>query len=703
MFGKKDEKLETCNHGFINDEQRFSKVFNLSPQPMMLIRFADSKILEVNDAAVSLLGFSRCNFLGNRCDELNIVRGSDKEILKILLNREGKYSDVEIVFYNKEGQKRYGIFSGDIIDIDGEQCLIQTISDITDRKHGEIALRRSEENYRLLAENMHLGVITVDLKGNITYINAFALGLLGSYSREITSSLNLFTFQPIIDAGITKMIMHCIEDGKACEFEIPYTSIWNKSLYLHLYLNLIKDVSDRLIGVQILAEDISERKFTEIELEDSEKKYRAMFEYVGAAIVIVENDFTLSFINQSMIDMTGYLRDEIEGKMKLTNFISQEDVSRVLEAHIHDGSAKKKPFSYEVVFSSDKIDKDLNVLINVAYVPGSAKTVASIIDVSDRTHFQKAFKKESKARLKLENFVNQGPVVLFLFDDINDWNVKFISENINKYGYESKDFLSGKMKFLDIVYEEDSSMLSKKFADFTLSAVNDFIVKYRVVASDNSIVWVENKIWLNRNKAGNVISYQGMFFDITNRKIMEDNNFELYRHLGLLNRRVSILADLNRKKYTDSEKDMLDSITRSARNLSQAEICLCYDYLDDKNLFTLLSADLDRGIIINDDAIKKLMVDDFNWLKNIMDEKKRFQGDCDEYNIGQLNLNGIIKSFLFLPMIKDSEVVGGLFLGFINKSCVSTQELAFYDLFVMHVGIMLKEHFIDRKNYKNLT
>ena len=75
--------------------------------------------------------------------------------------------------------------------------------DFTERRQVEERLRENETMYRLLFDSAPVGILLVDTQGKILEVNPAALQILGSPSAEATKEINLLTFQPLIEAGIS--------------------------------------------------------------------------------------------------------------------------------------------------------------------------------------------------------------------------------------------------------------------------------------------------------------------------------------------------------------------------------------------------------------------------------------------------------------------------------------------------------------------
>ena len=119
-------------------------------------------------------------------------------------------------------------------------------------------------------------------------------------------------------------------------------------------------------------------------LQESETRYRTIFETTGTAIAIGELDTTLSLVNTKFLEYSGYSKEEIEGKMTWTQIVAKEDVERVREVNqLRLTRPEEAPRQYEFTM----VDKGRNlrhVLLTADIFPGTTQTIASLIDITDR-------------------------------------------------------------------------------------------------------------------------------------------------------------------------------------------------------------------------------------------------------------------------------------------------------------------------------
>ena len=119
-------------------ENRLSTIFHANPIGISVTRAVDGKLLEVNDAMLRMYGRAREEALGRTVEELGAYArlGKREELLQRLRER-GSVEDFPIDFLRKNGT--YGVMelSGRVIDLQGEQCLIAMMVDVTERMQVE--------------------------------------------------------------------------------------------------------------------------------------------------------------------------------------------------------------------------------------------------------------------------------------------------------------------------------------------------------------------------------------------------------------------------------------------------------------------------------------------------------------------------------------------------------------------------------------
>jgi len=149
--------------------------------------------------------------------------------------------------------------------------------------------------------------------------------------------------------------------------------------------SILKEMADDMaFGIEAL-----QRK---TQLEESENLHRAVFETASAAIVLIEEDTTIALANPAFETLSGYSKEELEGKKSWTEFVVPEDLERMKEYHkVRRGHRGGAPTEYSFGFV-DREGQRRDVLLSIDMVPGTKRSVASLLDITSLKEGQDALR-----------------------------------------------------------------------------------------------------------------------------------------------------------------------------------------------------------------------------------------------------------------------------------------------------------------------
>jgi len=204
--------------------------------------------------------------------------------------------------------------------------------DITERKKMEGALRKSEEKYRTILENIEEGYYEVDLAGNFTFLNGSMCRIFG-YPKEELIGMN---DRQYTDKENAKRLFQAFNEVyRTGEPDIGYGyEVIRKDgtkRYVEASILLQKDSSGKPIGFGGIIRDITERKRVEEALRESEERYRALVETSPDAIILMDLNLNIVMGNRPALILYGYEDlQEVIGQSAF-DFIAPEDRPRAIE------------------------------------------------------------------------------------------------------------------------------------------------------------------------------------------------------------------------------------------------------------------------------------------------------------------------------------------------------------------------------------
>jgi len=208
------------------------------------------------------------------------------------------------------------------------------------------------------------------------------------------------------------------------------------------------------------------RKHADIIVKESEELYRTVFESTGTAMMILGEDRRILAANRGMESISGYSREELTGTMEWTQFVSDEDLPRLMEYHRQrriDPAAVPRNYAFRFRRKSGSF---LDTFITVEMIPGTVNSVVSIIDVTDLKNAQAALlESEEKFRCLSESMT----VGIYMIQDF-----RFVYTNpafIRMFGYSSRE-IEEMQTFLPFFAEEDRETIMER-ARRRIAGLND--------------------------------------------------------------------------------------------------------------------------------------------------------------------------------------------------------------------------------------
>ncbi|WP_251548796.1 sensor domain-containing protein [Neobacillus muris] len=328
-------------------EERYKRLVKLSPIPMVVHQ--EGRIRFVNPAFTELVGASgHLELIGK-----SIVDFSPPEYVDMVKKRIDQLTAPGT--FVPPAEERVVRLDGDVIDVEvtgisltygSEVAVLMMVHDITRRKNAEAALRKSEDNYRLIAENMMDLIAVVGADNHVKYASPSYGTVLGIPPQTYVGQAATYLVHPDEHHQVQQVLAD-VRTAKA-----PENIVLRKRNDLHQYFYFDTDIlpiiesNGQVKDLLAVSRDITQRFMAEAALRESEEKYRLIADYSQDMIKLVDDDGIILYASPSHKTTLGFNEEELVGK-HLGQWIHPDD-SVVFMGRLTEAIQKGENFSMEL-------------------------------------------------------------------------------------------------------------------------------------------------------------------------------------------------------------------------------------------------------------------------------------------------------------------------------------------------------------------
>jgi PAS domain S-box-containing protein len=332
-------------------ESRYRRLFEDNPMPMMIFEPETLRFLAVNEAAEVHYGWTRNEFLNMTIKDIRppedvqsaveYIQGMDHGLDKVGVRRHRK----------KDGTVIYVDINSHSLKYQGKSAWLALCQDITERVQAEEIIRKSEERYRLLADNVTDIIWILDLDFRYKYITPSVTRLRGYEPDELVGS----SLMDLLSPESREMVLE--EYARELQAEKNPNADPNRSVTLELeqgckdgstiwtevkvkFLRDSQGIAQGLVGV---TRDISDKKQAEEALRESEERFRTSFMTTPDSISIHKGpDGVFVDVNEAFCVITGYSKEDVVGREANEVHIwdDPDDRKRFVERLTKDGKVQ---------------------------------------------------------------------------------------------------------------------------------------------------------------------------------------------------------------------------------------------------------------------------------------------------------------------------------------------------------------------------
>jgi PAS domain S-box-containing protein len=223
-------------------------------------------------------------------------------------------------------------------------------NDITEFKKAVNALEQSEERYRTVADFTYDWEYWIDPDGKLIYVSPACERITGYSSADFVSDSRLIEkmvhreYRDYFLSHIQEVSLSPVDDQHGLDFKIIART--GETKWINHMCRAVYSSDGRFLGRRGSNRDITDRKFAEDALSESERKYRVLADGAMEGILVAQ-DGKLKFVNPRALDIVGYRSEELLGT-PFTNFIHPEDREMVMERHYRRLAGEDLPSRYAI-------------------------------------------------------------------------------------------------------------------------------------------------------------------------------------------------------------------------------------------------------------------------------------------------------------------------------------------------------------------
>ncbi len=512
------------------DSEMFNKFYENLPNMVFTLK-PNGDILWVNKLGAKSLGYTKTELIGQpvwkvvHADYLDDVKSKISAIIK------NKKKDSELGFckVKKDGSILYVHEKAQLIfSSDGTIDHIRIICrDITKIKIAEAALLKEEEKYRTITNHLNVGIYrsTIDENGKLLDFNSAFMRIFG-----YKNPLELFDV-PVLSLYLNhhdrRSLLNTIEKkGSIKNKEVLLVKKDGTRFLGSITAVLSKDKAGKVIYYEGIVEDITDRKNAEKILQESEEKYRKIFNAFPDIYFRADMNGIIEEISPSVQKITGFLPNEIIGMDARQFYRSGEDWDKIGKLLYYTG--KVQDFDTEI---KSKKDKTICCSLTASVILDKNENITGIggvlRDISDR---KKAENKLSESQRRLSTLMGNLPGMAYRCKNDKDRTMDFVSEGCKDLtGHKSSELIkNSKISFNDLIHPDDQSIVWDIIQKGVLKH-DSYKLVYRLIAKDGKLKWVWEQGTGIYSDDGELLALEGFITNISEQKLAEEEIRKLSR------------------------------------------------------------------------------------------------------------------------------------------------------------------------------
>ncbi|MDM8564670.1 PAS domain S-box protein [Candidatus Halobeggiatoa sp. HSG11] len=397
-------------------------------------------------------------------------------------------------------------------------------AEIIERTQIQEALQESDDKNRLLLNSVSEAIYGLDLQGNCIFCNPACVKLLGYTSADdlINKNMHELIHHTKIDGSyylVTESYIYkSFQNNKGTHIDNEILWRADNTSFPAEYWSYPIVKNGKTIGSVVTFIDITERKQTEQVLQESETRFRSLFEGMPDAILITDpTSGTIIDANPAASKLLLRSREEIIGLHQSVLHSSENSMEKFAHTAKQIQKMGCNSLVEETIIRSDGRKIPVEILSNLIYIKGQPRIQGVFRDITER---RKAKEKLQHSETRFRKMFEEGPIGMV----ITDSKMNFTRANTafcQMIDYTEAELL--KMNIKDISYADDmpaNKQLIQKALD---GEILFYQMEKRYIRKDGQIIYGNLAVSFLRNNENEIINFLAKIEDITERKKTEND------------------------------------------------------------------------------------------------------------------------------------------------------------------------------------
>lgn len=491
------------------------------------------KMLFLSPCIKDITGYSDEEFYTHSRLIFDVVHNEDRYILEEIISKEvisekviseeiisekdlKENATIELRWIHKQGNIVWIELRQSIShDRDKDLIIVEGVArDITQKKETEEKLKENQELLRLIYDNSSIGFILGSTEGELLYVNKYFLKL-GDYSEEEVLNKNYKLFFHKDDIEEELKLARGLVSNEVSEFQLNKRYLKKNGEYIWVNSNTsaFRKNSENIDFYISIIENVNDKYIAELNLKESEAKYRRIVENANEGIWQVNENLEITFANSKIAEILGCSVEEMTGQKSLRFF--DEESAKIVLSKVKKAKLGN-PLSFEALLES-KTGKLINVIVSSAPIiadDGEFKGAVALISDITKRHQAEMELKNYSMRLLMAQKAGEFGVWEF---DLSTKELIWDEEMFKLYEQEYNSLDKRLDKWFDSIHPLDKQRAEKEIKA-ALKNQSAFEMEFRILSPSGKIKYIKSVANFFENPINKHQGLIGVNYDLTEQK-----------------------------------------------------------------------------------------------------------------------------------------------------------------------------------------